>query len=501
MSQNKQVRVRFAPSPTGKLHIGGARTAIYNWAFARANGGTFILRIDDTDPARSTDENTQIILRAMRWLGLDWDEGPDKGGDFGPYSQTERLEIYRKAAHTLLAEGKAYPCFCTPEKLAADKKAAEERHDPFQGYQRTCRNIDPAEAQARIDAGEPYTIRIKVPLDRGDVIVRDAVHGDVTFNARELDDFIIFRSDGTPTYNFATVVDDALMGITHIIRGDDHLSNTPRQIMVYEALSAPVPEFAHISMILGPDGKKLSKRHGATSVEEYRDAGYLSDAFVNYLALLGWSLDGETTIVPRDVLASQFSLDHVSKNPAKSDPERLNWINATYLSAMDNKTFSIQVLIPELVSAGLEPVSGTETDAEKIYATRPAWYDLLSEILKPRTTVSPDVVEKSRFLYEGAEVTLDEKSVSKSLAKDGAGSILEAAHAALLPVSEWTPANIDAALEVLPEELDLKKRVVFQAIRVAECGNMVSPPLGESMALLGKDIALARLERALKIAQ
>ena len=501
MSQNKQVRVRFAPSPTGKLHIGGARTAIYNWAFARANGGTFILRIDDTDPERSTDENTQIILRAMRWLGLDWDEGPDKGGDFGPYAQTERLEIYRKAAHTLLANGKAYPCFCTPEKLAEDKKAAEERHDPFQGYQRTCRNIDPAEAQARIEAGEPYTIRIKVPLDRGDVIVHDAVHGDVTFNARELDDFIIFRSDGTPTYNFATVVDDALMGITHIIRGDDHLSNTPRQIMVYEALGAPVPEFAHISMILGPDGKKLSKRHGATSVEEYRDAGYLSDAFVNYLALLGWSLDGETTIVPRDVLASQFSLDHVSKNPAKSDPERLNWINATYLSAMDNKTFSVQVLIPELVSAGLEPVSGTETDAEKIYATRPAWYDLLSEILKPRTTVSPDVVEKSRFLYEGAEVTLDEKSVSKSLAKDGAGSILEAAHAALLPVSEWTPANIDAALEVLPEELDLKKRVVFQAIRVAECGNMVSPPLGESMALLGKDIALARLERALKIAQ
>ena len=501
MSQNKQVRVRFAPSPTGKLHIGGARTAIYNWAFARANGGTFILRIDDTDPARSTDENTQIILRAMRWLGLDWDEGPDKGGDFGPYSQTERLEIYRRAAHTLLAEGKAYPCFCTPEKLAADKKAAEERHDPFQGYQRTCRNIDPKEAQARIEAGEPYTIRIKVPLDRGDVIVHDAVHGDVTFNARELDDFIIFRSDGTPTYNFATVVDDALMGITHIIRGDDHLSNTPRQIMVYEALGAPVPEFAHISMILGPDGKKLSKRHGATSVEEYRDAGYLSDAFVNYLALLGWSLDGETTIVPRDVLASQFSLDHVSKNPAKSDPERLNWINATYLSAMDNKTFSVQVLIPELISAGLEPVSGTETDAEKIYATRPAWYDLLSEILKPRTTVSPDVVEKSRFLYEGTEVTLDEKSVSKSLAKDGAISILEAAHAALLPVCEWTPANIDAALEVLPEQLDLKKRVVFQAVRVAECGNMVSPPLGESMALLGKDIALARLERALKIAQ
>lgn len=499
----KQVRVRFAPSPTGKLHIGGARTAIYNWAFARANGGKFILRIDDTDPMRSTEENTQIILRAMKWLGLDWDEGPDKGGDCGPYSQTERLDLYRKAAQKLLAEGKAYPCFCTPEKLAADKKAAEERHDPFQGYQRTCRNIDPAEAQRRIDAGESYTIRIKVPLDRGDVIVHDAVHGDVTFNARELDDFIIFRSDGTPTYNFATVVDDAAMGITHIIRGDDHLSNTPRQIMVYEALGAPVPEFAHISMILGPDGKKLSKRHGATSVEEYRDEGYLSDAFVNYLALLGWSLDGETTIVPRDVLASQFSLDHVSKNPAKSDPERLNWINATYLAAMDNPTFSKTVLIPELIKAKLEPIEKTATNVESIYATRPDWYNLLSEILRPRTTVSPDVVEKSRFLYEGNNVTFDEKSIAKGLTKDTTQStaVLTAAKRALesVPSENWNAASIDAALEVLPEQLDLKKRIVFQSIRVAECGNMVSPPLGESMELLGRAVCLARINRALEL--
>ena len=333
LADDRHVRVRFAPSPTGKLHVGGARTAIYNWAFARANHGTFILRIDDTDPTRSTEENTQIILRAMRWLGLDWDEGPEVGGDYGPYRQTDRMQLYRDAAQRLWDEGKAYPCFCTPEKLAADKAAAEARHDPFQGYQRTCRDIDPAEARRRIDAGEPYTLRIKVPLDRGDVVVHDAVHGDVTFNARELDDFIIFRSDGTPTYNFATVVDDAMMGITHVIRGDDHLSNTPRQIMVYEALGAPVPTFAHISMILGPDGKKLSKRHGATSVEEYRDAGYLSDAFVNYLALLGWSLDGETTIVPRDVLAREFSLDHVSKNPSTFDPKKLDAINQAYYRA------------------------------------------------------------------------------------------------------------------------------------------------------------------------
>ena len=491
---DKPVRVRFAPSPTGKLHIGGARTAIYNWAFARANGGTFILRIDDTDPTRSTDENTQVILRAMRWLGLDWDEGPEVGGDYGPYFQTERLDVYRDAARKLVDEGRAYYCFCTPEKLEADRKAAQERHDPFQGYQRTCRGIDPAEAQRRVDAGEPYTIRIKVPQDRGDVVVHDAVHGDVTFNARELDDFIIFRSDGTPTYNFATVVDDADMGITHIIRGDDHLSNTPRQVMVYEALGAPVPVFAHISMILGADGKKLSKRHGATSVEEYRDAGYLSDAFVNYLALLGWALDGDTTIVPRDVLASRFSLDHVSKNPATFDPEKLDWVNGQYLQAMDDSTFSSEVLMPQLVAAGLESEGAPAHDS--------AWYDLLSSLLKPRTTLAPQVVEKARFLYEGDEVTLDEKSVSKNIAKEGVSACLEAAREALeaIDADGWHAEAIDAALEELPERLGVGKRKVFQAVRVAECGNQVSPPLGASMELLGRDASLARLTRAMPLA-
>ena len=488
---DKPVRVRFAPSPTGKLHVGGARTAIYNWAFARANGGTFILRIDDTDPTRSTDENTQVILRAMRWLGLDWDEGPGAGGDFGPYRQTDRLSLYREAARRLVAEGRAYYCFCTPEKLESDREAAKARKDPFQGYQRTCRGIDPVAAQARVDAGEPYTIRIKVPLDRGDVVVHDAVHGEVTFNARELDDFIIFRSDGTPTYNFATVVDDAMMGITHVIRGDDHLSNTPRQVMVYEALGMPVPVFAHISMILGADGKKLSKRHGATSVEEYRDAGYLPDAFVNYLALLGWSLDGDTTIVPRDVLASQFSLDHVSKNPATFDPAKLDWIQQQYIQGMSDAEFSRQVLVPQLAGAGLE---------KGAYEDRPLWFDLLSSILKPRTRFAADVVEKARFLYEGDEVTLDEKSVAKNLEKEGSRSFLEVAHTTLETVSEWTAANIDAALEPLPERLGINKRKFYGALRVAECGNQVSPPLGESLELLGRGVALARIDRAVPLA-
>lgn len=482
------VRVRFAPSPTGKLHIGGARTAIYNWAFARANGGTFILRIDDTDPTRSTDENTQIILRAMRWLGLDWDEGPEVGGDFGPYSQTERLDLYKQTAERLLAEGKAYPCFCTPEQLAADREAAQVRKDPFQGYQRRCRDLSPEEAQARIDAGEPYVLRIKVPEDRGNVVINDAVHGEVAFDAKELDDFVIFRSDGTPTYNFATVVDDALMGITHVIRGDDHLSNTPRQVMVYEAMGAPVPVFAHISMILGADGKKLSKRHGATSVEEYRDAGYLSDAFVNYLALLGWSLDGETTVIPRDVLASQFSLERISKNPATFDPKKLDWMNAEYINAMSNADFADQIMLPELLKAGLIK-EGFEADA--------AWLGALAEIVRPRTKMPADAATVAAPVFATAEtLAYDEKSVSKGLAKEGMGAVLDAAKAALEALDEWTPANIDAALEPLPEVLDVKKRLVFGAVRVAECGNMVSPPLGETMALIGRDDCLARIDRA-----
>ena len=496
MTNDKPVRVRFAPSPTGKLHIGGARTAIYNWAFARATGGTFILRIDDTDPTRSTEENTQIILRAMRWLGLDWDEGPEVGGDFGPYWQTECLPIYREAAMRLVSEGKAYYCFCSPEKLEADHAAAVARKDSFQGYQRTCRDIDPAEAQARVDAGEPYTIRIKVPLDRGDVVVHDAVHGDVTFNAKELDDFIIFRSDGTPTYNFATVVDDARMGITHIIRGDDHLSNTPRQIMVYEALGAPTPLFAHISMILGADGKKLSKRHGATSVEEYRDAGYLSDAFVNYLALLGWAPDGESTIIPRERLAREFSLDHVSKNPAIMDPKKLDYVNGEYLHAMSDEQFSDEVLIPELHAHDLEPAGECTHDA--------AWYDLLSSALKPRVTVSGDIFDQVLFLYtDDDELEYDEKSVAKWLGKAGAREALDAAADALAALADdaWTPEAIEAALDPLPERLGMGKGKVFQPIRVAVVGSAASPGIGETLALAGRDHVLARIERAKELAK
>ena len=487
-----QIRVRFAPSPTGRLHIGGARVAIYNWAFARANGGTFVLRIDDTDPERSTQENTDQILRSLKWLGLDWDEGPEVGGDFGPYYQTQRKENYQQALQKLIDSGNAYPCFCTAEELEASRNAAHERGYSFQGYQRTCRNIDPAEAQRRIDAGEPHVWRLKVPENRGDVVVNDIVHGPCVFNAKELDDMVLMRSDGTPTYNFATVVDDGEMGMTHIIRGDDHLSNTPRQVLVFEALGYKVPTFAHLSMILGSDGKKLSKRHGATSVEEYRDRGFLPEATVNYLALLGWSLDGTTTVISPERICETFSLDRISKNPSQMDEEKLISINATYLMEMSDEEFSRRVLVPELAKAGL-----VEQDA---YEGKPAWFDLLSSILKPRTRLMSDVVDKARFLF--GELVYDESSVNKNLAKEGVRPVLVALKEALEGVAQdaWTAANIDAAIEVLPEKLGLSKKKVFQALRVAECGNQVSPPLGESMELLGRDVALARIDAAMPLA-
>ncbi len=488
------IRVRFAPSPTGKLHVGGARTAIYNWAFARANDGVFILRIDDTDPTRSTEENTQIILRAMRWLGLDWDEGPDVGGPFGPYRQADRVARYKEAAEKLVEEGKAYYCFCTPEELEAGRKRAHEAKEEFQGYNGACRKLDPAEAKARVAAGEPHTIRIKVPEGRGDVVVDDAVHGQVTFNAKELDDFIIFRSDDTPTYNFATVVDDADMRITHVIRGDDHLSNTPRQVIVYEALKKPVPTFAHISMILGEDGKKLSKRHGATSVEEYQQESYESEAFVNYLALLGWSFDDKTTIIPRDVLAREFSLNRVSKNPATFDSKKLNWINEQYLLAMTDEEFAEKILGPQLVLAGKEE--------EGCISLRPEWFALLASVIKPRTKIAGDVVSLTEFLYKGDAPEIEEKAFNKMLAKESAKPSLVAALSALQTLEDKASGfyadAINDALAPLPEELDISRGAFYGAIRVALTGTLVSPPMGEMIELLGCKSTCARIEAALE---
>ncbi len=483
-------RVRFAPSPTGRLHIGGARTAIYNWAFARACGGTFVLRIEDTDPERSTEENTQIILRAMKWLGLNWDEGPEIGGPAGPYFQTQRGDTYARALEELKAKGAVYPCFCTKEELDQKRAAAEAEQGGYAGYDRTCRDIDAKEAAARIAAGEPHVWRLKVPLDHGPIEFDDAVYGHMSFPADVMDDMIVVRTDGAPTYNFAVVCDDANMGITHVIRGDDHLSNTPRQILIYEALGVTPPTFAHLSMILGPDGKKLSKRHGATSVEEYRDRGYLPDAFVNFLALLGWSLDGETTIIPRDTLRSSFSLDRVTKKDAVFDETKLDWMNGVYIRDMGAQAW-VEASRPWLIEAG--------ADARDIDEKR-EWFEALYPLVAERLVRLEETKDKLAFMFWGAHVELDEKSVAKVLLKDGcrADEALVACRSVLADNAQpWEAESLQAACRTFSDTLGIKPKLLFQPLRVAVCGNMVSPPLFESIELMNRADVLARIDETL----
>ena len=476
------VRVRFAPSPTGHLHIGGARTAIYNWAFARKAGGTFILRIDDTDPERSTEENVQAILRGLRWLGLDWDEGPEADGAHGPYFQTQRMGTYADALASLQASGHAYPCFCTAEDLE-ERRLGARTAGGFAGYDRRCRSIDPDIAAARVIAGEPHVWRLAVPLDREEVAFQDAIRGAMSFAQSALDDFVLVRTDGTPTYNYASVVDDALMEITHVIRGDDHLSNTPRQILVFEALGHDVPIFAHLPMIWGADGKRLSKRHGATSVEAYRDEGYLPAAILNYLTLLGWSLDGETTIISADTLAASFSLDRVSANPAIFDVEKLDWMNGVYIREMTPEAFA-DVMTPWLVDAGL--LTAETARSERRHLT------MLAPLVAERVKRLDEIVPMVAFLFADA-VKIDPTVGVKVLGAGDARRAIEAAVEALVALPDFTAAEIEAALRTLPEKLGMKPKQVFQTVRVAVTGSSVSLPLFESLELLGRDRTLDRL--------
>jgi glutamyl-tRNA synthetase len=481
------VRVRFAPSPTGHLHIGGARTAIYNWAFARHTGGTFILRIDDTDAERSTDVNTLSILRALRWLGLDWDEGPEAGGTHGPYFQTQRADTYLAALDRLRASGDAYPCFCSAEELEAKREAARARGG-YAGYDRTCRALNADDAASRIADAEPHVWRIAVPEDREDVVFNDAIRGEMTFPLTALDDFVLVRSDGTPTYNYASVVDDVLMEITHVIRGDDHLSNTPRQIVVFEALDRAVPVFAHLSMILGADGKRLSKRHGAASVEAFRDEGYLPEALLNYLALLGWSMDGDTTVFSAEDLAAAFTLDRVSSNPAIFDPEKLGWLNGVYIRALSSADL-VERMLPWLESAGLI------TASEAADPSRRSWLLHLPPLVAERVRRLDEIVPTVGFLFSD-EIEVDLAAVEKALSDEDARAGLAAAFGALEAVEPFEHEAIEAALRAAAERSGLKPKIVFQAVRVAVSGSTVSPPLFESLELLGKSRTLARLERA-----
>jgi glutamyl-tRNA synthetase len=484
----QDVRVRFAPSPTGSLHIGGARTAIYNWAFARHVGGVFILRIDDTDPERSTAENTAAILRSLRWLGLDWDEGPDSGGAKGPYFQTQRGDTYALALDTLRAAGHAYPCFCSGDELERRRDAARAKGG-YAGYDRACRRISPSEAAARVDEGVPHVWRIAVPDDRGDIAFTDAVRGELLFPPAATDDFVLVRTDGTPTYNYATVVDDALMGITHVIRGDDHLSNTPRQILVFEALGYDVPVFAHLSMILGADGKRLSKRLGAASVEEFRDEGFLPEALLNYLTLLGFSLDGDTTVFSAEQLVSSFELERVSRNPAIFDPEKLEWLNGVYIRELPAAVF-VQRITPLLIGAGLL----TEEDAD----SRRDWLATLAPLVVERVRRLEEIVPMVAFLF-GDEIEIDPAARDKALSGPRVSEMLRAARSVILEVEPYGSAALEVALKAVPQTLDVKPKALFQAVRVAITGSTVSLPLFESLELLGRDLSVHRMDAAIAL--
>lgn len=459
------VRTRFAPSPTGMLHVGGARTALFCYLEARHHGGSYLLRIEDTDRERSTPEAVKVILDGLAWLGLDHDEGP--------YYQTLRFDRYRQVAHDLLKAGKAYYCYCSREEIDAmrERAMAEGRKPRYDGTWRDRKDPPPA--------GVTPVIRFKNPLS-GEVVVEDRVRGRVVYDNAELDDLIIWRSDDTPTYNFTVVVDDVDMGVTDVIRGDDHLNNTPRQINIYHALGARVPRFAHLPMILGPDGTKLSKRHGAVSVLQYRDEGYLPQAMLNYLVRLGWS-HGDQEIFSLAEMIEHFSIDAVNASAARFDVEKLRWLNQHYMKTLDPAEVAPHLDL-QLRRLRVDPASG------------PALEDVV-RAMADRVKTLAEMAQRSRCWFEPLQ-GFEEQAARKHLGPD-AVAVLEAARAALAGLANWSPASIDAALKAVAEKQGLGLGKVAQPLRVAMTGTAVSPSIDHTVYLAGRDQALRRIDRAL----
>jgi glutamyl-tRNA synthetase len=464
-----QVRTRFAPSPTGYLHIGGARTALFNFLFARHHGGKFILRIEDTDRERSTPEAIRAILEAMSWLRLDYDEGP--------FYQTERYPLYKEKVESLLAKGKAYPCICTPADLEAKRQLAQkEKRKP--AYDGTCRPEHGA--NVALPADRPYVVRFRSPLE-GSTVVKDLIKGDVVFDNRELDDLIIARSDGTPTYNFCVVVDDIDMGITHIIRGDDHLSNTPRQIQLYDALGYEPPQFAHVPLILGIDKARLSKRHGATSVMAYRDMGYFPEAVVNYLARLAWSY-GDQEIFSREELIEKFTLENVGRSAGVFNPEKFLWVNFHYMKTKPLSELAGEV-VPFIEAKGY-PVPHDQKWLEKMIVT-----------LRERARTMTELVDSARY-YLSDEISFDEKAAKKFLTRDVAAPI-EGLIQKLSNLNEFDETAIERIFTATLNEHELQMGKLAQPVRVALTGGTVSPGIHDVIAVLGKQRTLQRLQNAL----
>ncbi len=481
------VRVRFAPSPTGYLHIGNARTGLYNWLMARAEGGVFILRSDDTDQERGRDEYYDDIIDGLRWLGLDWDEGIEVGGPHAPYKQSQRLDRYREVVTALVEAGAAYRCFCTPAELEERRQVAQQEGRP-PGYDGRCRAIAPADSASRAGGGEAASIRFAIPRP-GETVFDDVVRGEVRFEHANVDDFVILRSSGVPTYHLASSVDDVDFGITHVVRGEDLLSSTPKHILLGGAIADALGvtsdiTYAHLSLLMGPDGKKLSKRHGDTSLRAYREGGYLPEAMVNYLALLGWSPGGDETVVSRAEMVKRFDIDDVLKNPAIFDVEKLEWMNGVYIRDLGADEFVSRTLPLVEADAGR-----ALDDAEQ------AAYATIAPLVQERTKLLTEVPAQVRFLFVD-EVGYDESAWDKVMTKPEARPSLEGALEQLEAVSAWDHATIETALRSMLDELGIKVGKGLQPIRVAVTGSSVSPPLFESLAVLGRDRALARLHTA-----
>ncbi len=460
-----KVRTRFAPSPTGDLHIGGARTALFNWLLARHEKGVFILRIEDTDVARSTQESIQVILDAMTWLGMDWDEGP--------FYQTQRIRFYQEAAEKLLEERKAYRCYCTPEELETKREAALKAGIKPK-YDRTCLN------RKSFPPGSPSAIRFLSP-NEGKTVVEDLIQGHVEFDNTELDDLIILRSDGLPTYNFSVVLDDAIMGITYVIRGNDHLNNTPRQIQIYQALSYPIPKFGHVPMILGPDKKKLSKRHGAPSVMEYKKLGYLPQAVVNYLVRLGWSYGDQEEFTPEELI-EKFRLEAVGRSAAAINPGKLDWLNSQYIKRLELDEL-VQRVRPFIEAKGYSNI-----DADLLR--------MAVRSLRERVKTLVEMADLSEF-YFCEEIAYDEKAAGKFLSKETI-PMFQQVIASLLKESVLGKENVHRLVQQLAEMRAEPLVKIAQPIRVALTGRSVSPPIDEVMEVLGKEKVIQRLERAIE---
>lgn len=472
-----EVRTRIAPAPSGSIHVGNARSALYNWLFARKHGGVFILRVEDTHRERVSEQAFRAVLEDLRWLGLDWDEGPEVGGPFGPYRQSERSDRYQAAVRALLDDGHAYKCYCTPEELAARRAAAHDAKRTS-GYDGRCRDLSDAERAAFEAEGRPYALRFKVPEGRT-IAFDDVVRGTIATESAQIADFVILRSDGSPTYMLAAGLDDVQMNVTHVIRGDDLIASTPRQLLLREAMGvADVPVFAHLPLLVDERGRPLSKRWGDVAVGAYREKGYLAEAMVNYLALLGWSYDDRTNIFSRDELVEYFSLERVGRNPATFDVAKLEWLNLHYIKQLSPDQL-VERLVPVCVAHGVP------ADSEEGRARLAAAAPLIAERLR-RLDEAPGMVA---FLFERREP--DDKA-RKAL--EGQQDYLAAAHAHLAALEKWTSAAIEDALRGLADERALKPKQAFQPIRAAVTGTLVSPPLFESLEILGRDETLARLE-------